>query len=82
MRNNLNKLDKYLGKRVKITKRNGKVLFLNVRGTGKDTTDGEYISGFNDERMNTRIYLDVVALIQAAEEPFFKITELLKKVKK
>ena len=81
MKNNLSKLDKFLGRRVKITKRNGETLFLNVRGTGKDK-EGEYISGFDDERMNRRIYLDVVALVQLEEIPALKINELLRKVQK
>lgn len=64
-------LYKYLGKRVKVTKINGESFFLKVLGSGK-TKEGDYISGFDDERINQRVYIDKVFMIQMPEEPKIK----------
>lgn len=71
MENNLRKLDKYLGKRVKVTEYSGKSFFFNVRGCG--TYKGnDYISGFDDERINQRVFTDALFMIQEVEEPKIK----------
>jgi hypothetical protein len=50
MKNNLNKYDKYLGERVKITDHLGDTFYIRVMGNDQD-----YIKGFDDERLNRKV---------------------------
>lgn len=63
MKNNLNKLDKYLGERVKVTVLSGKIYHLKILSCSPD-----YIKGFDDERMNIQIKNNRISKIEVMKK--------------
>ena len=63
MKSNLNKYDKYLGERVKITDKLGDVFYIRVMGN-----DETHIKGFDDERLNRRISILSIKNIEVVKK--------------
>lgn len=63
MRNGLNKYDKYLGERVKITDKLGDTFHMKVMSSGEF-----YIQGFDDERMNRVIQILSIENIEVVKK--------------